>query len=147
MSVTNMGKLSWTAHTEYLLLEIQQHIRNHTRVTMPDQDEGITMKIEADKAIADYSLILGDITPSVIAIHIGSTLDCNIGIDAATTGAVHYNLTQPTEDTATDLAMTHHISHMTSHPNIKALQVIDPKTAVDHIHNHPTDLQDMNLTE
>ena len=43
--------------------------------------------------------------------------------------------------------MTHHIGHIADHPNIEALQVINPKIAVDCIHNHPTDLQDMNLTD
>ena len=38
-------------------------------------------------------------------IHIKATLDHNTGIDTTTTGAVHNNLTQPTEHTATDLSM------------------------------------------
>ena len=42
--------------------------------------------------------------------------------------------------------MTHHISPIANHPNSKALQVIDPKIAVDYIHDHSTELQDMNLT-
>ena len=37
MSVINMVILSWTGHTEYPLQELQQHITNHTRVTIPDQ--------------------------------------------------------------------------------------------------------------
>ena len=57
MSTTNMVTLSWTAHTEYLLQELQQHITNHTRVIMPDQVWGTTMKIETDKANPDHSLI------------------------------------------------------------------------------------------
>ena len=61
--------------------------------------------------------------------------------------AVHNNLAQPTEDTATDLVMTHHTSHITDHHNILALQVISPEIAVDCIHNHPTDLQGMNLAD
>ena len=35
--MTNTVTLPWTAHTEYLLQELQQHITNHTRVIMPDQ--------------------------------------------------------------------------------------------------------------
>ena len=46
--------------------------------------------------------------------------------------------------TATDFAVTCCTSHITYHPNIKALQVINPKIAVGHIHDHPTDLQGMN---
>ena len=77
-------------------------------------------------------------------IHIEVTLDHNTGIDATTTQTAHDDLTHPTEDAATDLAMTDHTSHITDHANIKALKIIDPKTAVDHIHDHPTDLQGMN---
>ena len=80
-------------------------------------------------------------------IHIETTLDHNAAIDATTRGAADDDLTQPTEDTATDLAMTHCTGHITDHPNSKALQVIDPQITVDHLHNHPTDLQDMNLTD
>ena len=45
MSVLNIVTLSWTAHTEYLLQELLQHIKIHTRVTMSDQVQGTTMKI------------------------------------------------------------------------------------------------------
>ena len=62
MSVMNMVTLSWTAHTEYLLQELQQHITNQTRVIMPDQVQSTTVKIERDEADPDHSLILGDIT-------------------------------------------------------------------------------------
>ena len=34
--------------------------------------------------------------------------------------------------------MTHHINHITDHPDIEALQVINPAITVGHIHNHPT---------
>ena len=74
-------------------------------------------------------------------------LHCNTEIDATTTEAAHNNLAQPTEDTATNLAITHHTSHIADHPNIKALQVIDPEITVDHIHDHPTDPQGMNLAD
>ena len=43
--------------------------------------------------------------------------------------------------------MTHHTSHIADHPNIEALHVIDPKIAVGHIHDCPTDLQGMNVTD
>ena len=144
MSAMNMVTLSWTVHTEYPLQELQQHITNHTRVTTPDQVWGTTMKMEIDKANQDHSPICADITFWVIVIHIEAALDCNTGRDAATTGAVHNDLSQPTEDTAKDLAMTHHTDHITDHPNIKALQVINPGITVGHIHEHPTDLQGMN---
>ena len=103
------------------------------------------MRMETGKANPDCSPTTKDITAQVIVIPIEATLDHNTGIRAATTRAVHNDLTQPTEDTAIDLAMTHHIGHIANHPNIKGLQVIDPGIAVDHMHDHPTDLQDMKL--
>ena len=80
-------------------------------------------------------------------IHIETTLDHNTGIDATTTGAAHDDLTQPTEFTATDLAVTHHTGHIADHLHIAALCVINPKIAVHHTHDHPTDLQDINHTD
>ena len=53
-------------------------------------------------------------------------------------------LTQPTEEAAIDLTMTHCTGHIADHPHITVLLVIDPKIAVDHTHNHPINLQDMN---
>ena len=47
--------------------------------------------------------------------------DHNTEIDTATTEAAHDDLTQPTEATATDIAMTHHTGHITDHPHITAL--------------------------
>ena len=101
------------------------------------------MKIEKGEADTDYSPTFKDIAAQVIAIHIETALGHNTGIDAANTGAAHDDLVQPTEDTATDLAMTHHTGYIADHPNSKALQVINPEIIVGHIHNHPTDLQDM----
>ena len=58
--------------------------------------------------------------------------------------AAHDNLNQHTEDTATDLTMTHYTSHISDHPHITALQVINLKIIVGHTHDHPTNLQGMN---
>ena len=80
-------------------------------------------------------------------INIEATLDHNTGIDAATTGAVYDDLLQPTEDTTADLAKTLHTSHIGDHSSIEALQVINPEITVDHIHDHPINLQDMNLAD
>ena len=113
---------------------------------MPDQDWGTTVKIETDEANPDHSLILGDIAALVIMIHIEAALDQNTEIDATTTWAVHNDLTQPTEAAATGLAVTLHAGHTADHPNIEALQVINPEITVDHIHDHPKGLQDMYLT-
>ena len=78
---------------------------------------------------------------------IEATLDHKTRIDAAIIEAAHNNLTQPTEDTATDLTVTHLTDHIADHANIKALHIIGPEIIVGHIHNHPTDLQGMNHTD
>ena len=67
--------------------------------------------------------------------------------DTTTTGAVHDNLAQPTDDAVTNLTMTLHTGHIADHSNIEALQVINPEITVDHIHDHPVDLQNMYLTD
>ena len=103
------------------------------------------MTIETNKVDPDHILTIESITVCVLVIPIEATLDHNTGIDATTTGAAHNNLTQPIGVTAIDLSATHHINHITDHPHIDDFQVIDPKIAVDHIHNQPIDLQDMNL--
>ena len=102
------------------------------------------VKIETGKADPDHSATTEDITTQVIMIHIEAALDHNTEIDAPTTEIAHDVLTQPTEDTTTDITMTHHTNHITDHPHITALQVIDPKIAVGHTHDHPTDCQGMN---
>ena len=89
-------------------------------VTTPDQVQGTTM-IKTGKANPDHSPTTKDITAQVIMIHIEGTLDHNTEIDAATTEVSHDNLTQPTEDTATYLAITHCTSHITDYPHITAL--------------------------
>ena len=104
------------------------------------------MKIETGKADPDHSHSFEDITTQVITVHIEATLDHNTRTDVTTAGAAHNDLTQPTEDAATDLTMTHHTDHIADHPHIEVLQVIGPEITVYHINDHPTDLQDMNLT-
>ena len=68
----------------------------------------------------------------------------NTGIDTVTIEAANDDLTQHTEDTATDLTLTHHISHITDHPHITAFWVINPEIIVCHTHDHPTNLQGMD---
>ena len=102
------------------------------------------MRIETGKADPDHSPTTEGITAHVIAICIEAALDHNTGIDAANTGAAHKDLTQPTEDTATDLAMTHHTGHIADPPSIKTLWVTNPKIAVGQAHDHPTNCQGMN---
>ena len=80
-------------------------------------------------------------------IYIETTLDCNTGIDAAIIEVADDDLTQSTEDTATDLTIMHLIDHITDHPNIESLQVVNPKVIVGHVHTPPTAPQGMNLTD
>ena len=105
------------------------------------------MTIETDKINPDHLLNTESITAQVILIPIEAALYHNTGIDAATTEAACNDLTQPMGATAIDLTMTRHINHITDHHHIEDLQVIDPKIAVDHIHDHAVDLQDMNLAD
>ena len=147
MNVMNMATLSWTVHIEYHLQELQWHTTNHTKVTMSDQVQDTTMMIDTGKADPYHSSTFEDITAWVIVIFIEAILDHNPVIYTATTGAAHNDLTQPTDDTATNLTVTHHIGHIADHPNIEALQVINPEIAVVHIHTPHTDLQGMNLTD
>ena len=76
-----------------------------------------------------------------------ATLDHNTGIDTATTEAAQDDLTIPSEDTPTDLTITHQTGHTVDHPHITALQGMDPKIIVGHTHDHPTELQGMNYTD
>ena len=105
------------------------------------------MKIETGEADPDHSLTFKDIKAQAIMICMETTLDYNTGIDAAITEAPHDNLTQLTEDAATHLTMIHHTNHITDHPNIETLCVIDPRIVVGHVHTPLTDLQGMNLAD
>ena len=81
---------------------------------MPDQvSRPHSWRQRQAKPIQINSLIFKDIAAQAIMIHIEAALDCIIEIDAAITEAAHDNLTPPTKDTATDLAMTS--SHWSYH--------------------------------
>ena len=95
------------------------------------------MKRDTGKTNPDHSHTFADITAQVIMINTETTLDHNTRIDAATTGAAHDDHTSPIEVVAIDLTATHHINHITDHPHIEALQVINPEIAVGYIHNNP----------
>ena len=71
----------------------------------------------------------------------------NTGIDAATTEAADDDCTPPIEDTAIDLTMTHHISHIADCPHTEVHQLINPEITLDHTHDHPTDLQGRTHTD
>ena len=100
--------------------------------------------IETDEANLDHSLTFKDIAAQVMTIPIEAALDHNTRIDAAITGAAPDILTPPIEATAINLTVTHHIDHITDHPCIGTLQVINPQITVGHIQDHPTGLKGMN---
>ena len=105
------------------------------------------MKIKTGKADPDHSLTTKNIAAGVTMIHIEATLDHNTGIDTATTELAHNNLSQPTEDTATDLTVTHCTGHITDHPHITTLWVINPEITVGHTHDYLTSHQGMNQAD
>ena len=136
-----MATLSWIVHTRYILQEPQQLTTNLPEVAMPDQVQDTTVKTETGKADPDHNLIFEDIAAQFIAIPTEAALDYITRIDTATTGAVHNDCPLPIEATAINLATTHHIDHITHHPHTEVLQVITSEITVDHIHDHPTNLQ------
>ena len=138
-----MVTLSWIVHTGYLLQEHQQIITNAnlTEATMPDQVHNTTMKTGTGEVNPDHNLLFTDITAQGIMIHTEASQGHNTGIIAATTGAAHDAHVPPIEVTATDLAMTHHINLIADYPYIETLQLTTSGIAVDHAHNHLTNLQ------
>ena len=88
------------------------------------------MKTKTGKANLDHSLIFNDITAQAIVICIEAILDSNTKIEAA-----HDNFTPPTEDTTTDLIMTHFTNHITDHLNTEALQAINLDIIIGWTHN------------
>ena len=70
---------------------------------MPDQVQGTMVIIETDKVDPDCILTTESITAQVTTIPIEVTLDHKTGIDAATTGTAHDDLTPPIEATAINL--------------------------------------------
>ena len=114
---------------------------------MPDQIQDTTMKTETGKADPDHNLIFKNIAAQVIMIPTEAAQGHNTGIDTATTGAAHDDHALPMEATAINLTMTHHIDCITDHPQIELLQLTNSEIAVDHAHDHLTDLQDRTHTD
>ena len=143
----NRVTLSWIVHTRYLLQEPQQLITNPPEVTMPDQVQDTIMTKETGEANPDHNLIFKNITAQVVVIHTEAAQGHNTMIDAAAIGAVHDNCTPPIQGTAINLAMTCHIDHIADHPHIEVFQLTNPEIAVDHTHDHPTNLQGRTHTD
>ena len=139
----NMVTLSWIAYTGYLLEDLQQIITNPNlpEATMSDQVHDTTVKTETGKVNPDHNLLSADFTARVIAIYTEITQGHNTRINTATTGAAHNAHTAPIEVTVIDLAVTYHTNLIADHPHIEILQLTTPEIAVDHTHEHPTNLQ------
>ena len=74
-------------------------------------------------------------------IHTEAAPGHDIGIIAATQGVAHDTHAPHIGLTAIDPTVTHHTNLTTDHPHTEVLQLTTPETVVDHIHNHPTNLQ------
>ena len=105
------------------------------------------MKKETGNANPDHDLIFKNIDAQVIMILTEATQGHNTEIVAATIGAAHDNWAPPIEATTINHATTCHINHITDHPHIEVLQLINLEITVDHTHDHPTDLQGRNHTD
>ena len=74
---------------------------------------------------------------------IEATPDHNEGMGKATIEVAQGNPIQHMKATVTGPAMTHHTSLTADSPHTAAHQVTTFRTAVDHIHAHPTELQNI----
>ena len=79
-------------------------------------------------------------------IHTEATQGHNIGIIAATTGAAHDAKPPHIEVTAINLTATHHNALIADHPHIEVLWLTVSEITVDHVHDHPTNLQGETCT-
>ena len=78
---------------------------------------------------------------------IEATSDHNEGMGKATIEAAQDDPIQHTKDTVTDPIMTHHTGHTANHPHTTTHQDTSLRTAVDHIHIHPIDHQNITHTK
>ena len=125
----------------------QQFITNLPEIAMPDQVQDTTIKKETVKADPDHNLTFENIAAWVITILTEVIQGHNTEIDAAIIGVAHNDCAPHIEATATDLTVTHHIDHTADHSHIEVLQPTNPGITVDHIPNHPTNLQGRTHTD
>ena len=137
MNVMIMDISSWTALTKYPLQEHWHHITRHTETTATDWALNTTGKTEKEETDPDHNLGTAGIAALAIVTCTEAASDHN-RIGTAAIEAAQDNPIQHTEDIVTDPAITYHTSHTTNHPHTAAHQVTAHRTAVDHIHAHPT---------
>ena len=101
------------------------------------------MKIKKEETGPDHSLSIVDITATAIMTCTEATPDHNKEIDTATTEGAQGNPIYHTEAKVTEPTVTHHTGHTADHPHTTAHQVTACRTAVDHLHAHPTDCQNI----
>ena len=75
-----------------------------------------------------------------------ATSDHNNGTGTGTIEAAQDDPIQPNKDTVTDSTVTHHTGHTANYPHTTAQQVTALRTAVNHIHAHATDHQNITHT-
>ena len=143
MNVMNMDILSWTVLIKYPLQEQQCHITRHIEITTPDQALDTAEKIKKEETVPDHRLDIVDIAALAIMTCTEVAPDCNKGMGTATIEAGQGIPIQYTEATVTEPTLTYHTSHTADHPHIAAHQVTPLRTAVDHVHTHPTDHQNI----
>ena len=138
-----MVTLSWIVCLGYLLQEPQQIITNPnlTEAAMPDQVQGTAVKTGIGEVIPDHNLIFTDIAAQITMILTEVTPGHDIRITTAIPGVAHDAHAPLIEITAINPTMTHHTNHITDHPHMEVLQLTTPEIIVDHIHDHPTNLQ------
>ena len=89
----------------------------------------------------DQSLDTTGIAAPATVTYPEAASDLNNGTGTATIEANQDDPIQHTKNTVTDPTMTHCTTHTTNHPHTTAHQVVTLRTAIDHIHTHPTDCQ------
>ena len=118
---------------------IPAHITRHTEIATPDPAIDTTEKIKKQETGPDHNPDIAEIVAQAIITCTEAVPYHNNWMDTAAIEAAQDDPIQHTEDTVADLTMTHHTGHTTNHPHTAAHQDTTFRTAVDHIHAHPTD--------
>ena len=149
MSMMNMVILSWIVHTRYLLQELQWHTASHIGIIMPysglrhhhnDRERWSQSRSQSHYRRHHSSNHHDSHRDHSWSQHWGRHShhkSSSWQLCSVHRGCSH----RPYHDTP------HMCDFITDHPSTKAPQVTDPVITADHLHDHPTDLQDMNLAD
>ena len=114
------------------------HRNGHTRLS-----SGTTRKIKKVETDPDDSLDTANTIAPAIMTCTEAAPDHNNGTGTAAIEAAQDDPIQHTKDTVTDPTVTHHTSHTANPPHTAAHQATTLRIAVDHIHDLPTDRQNI----